>query len=174
MFTYSLPILFGYMQFGTPVEFIGVICFLLIVLYIATHVDSGFKEREWGAVTDLSLYKYLFDSWDGMVKLWLVFWPFFIILNLSLFGTDSMAKAGIITVSTWDEIHFILLTPVIFWTIIVWRNSFNSCSRYWAAAARFMTLAVFFEYALKLAIRKDYPRIFFECQEAALDYAACF
>lgn len=174
MFIYSLPILFGYMQFGTPAEFIGVICFLLVVIYIATHVDSGFKEREWGAVAALTFYKYLFDSWDGMVKLWLVFWPFFIILNLSLFGTDSMAKAGSITVSTWDEIHLILLTPVIFWTIIVWRNSLNTCSRYWAVVARFMTLTVFFEYALKLVIRRDYPRIFFECQETVLDYAACF
>jgi len=35
-------------------------------------------------------------------------------------------------------------------------------------------LAVFFEYGLKLIIRQDYPRVFFECQEIALDYASCF
>ena len=174
MFIYSLPILFGYMQFGSPLEFILVTLFLLAMLGIATTVDERFNEVEWGSVKDLTLYQYLFDSWDGMVKLWLVFWPFFIILNLSLFLCDSLAKAGMFTVSSWDEIHFILLTPVLFWTIVVWRNSANTGSIYWAIAARFMTLTVFFEYALKLAIRRDYPRIFFECQEIALDYAACF
>ena len=174
MFIYSLPILFTHIQMGTPFEFIVVILFLLIILYIATAVDSNFKETKWGAVSDLTLYSYLYDSWTGMVKLWLVFWPFFIIINLSLLAADSLAKNGSITVSSWDEIHFILLTPVIFWTIIVWRNSLNTCSRYWAVGARFMTLTLFFEYALKLIIRRDYPRIFFECQEIALDYAACF
>ncbi len=174
MFIYSLPVLFTYMQFGTPLEFILVILFLLAMLRIVTTVDEKFNEVEWGSVKDLTLYQYLFDSWDGMVKLWLVFWPFFIILNVSLFLCDSLAKAGMFTVSSWDEIYFILLTPVLFWTTIVWRNSANTRSIYWAIAARFMTLAVFFEYALKLAIRRDYPRIFFECQDIALDYAACF
>jgi len=174
MFIYSIPILFGYMQFGTPVEFLGVIVFLLILLYIATHVGIDFKEIKWGKVTDLTFYQYLFDSWNGVVKLWLVFWPFFIIVNISLFGIDTLAKAGMLTVSGWDEIHFILVTPVIFWVIIVWRNSVHTISRYWAVAARFMTLTVFFEYVLKLIIRRDYPRVFFECQDIALDYAACF
>lgn len=174
MFIYSLPILFVHIQMGTPLEFLGVVLFFLFILYVATAVDSDFKEIKWGTVSDLTLYSYLYDSWVGMVKLWLVFWPFFIILNLSLFAADSLAKNGSLTVSSWDEIHFILLTPVIFWTIIVWRNSVHTCSRYWAVGARFMTLTVFFEYALKLIIRRDYPRIFFNCEEIILDYAACF
>ncbi|SHE20222.1 hypothetical protein BPUTEOMOX_1028 [methanotrophic endosymbiont of Bathymodiolus puteoserpentis (Logatchev)] len=81
---------------------------------------------------------------------------------------------GNFTVSSWDEVHFILLTPAIFWTLCVWRNSFNTKSRFSAAGARFMTFAVFFEYALKLVIRDDYPRIFFACQDIMLDYASCF
>ncbi len=174
MFIYSLPILFAYIQLGTSQEYIATILFIIMLLYIATPFDSFFNEIEWGKVSELTLYKYLFDSWHGQVKLWLVFWPFFMFLNLSLYVTDKLAKSGRITVSSWDEIHFILLTPVIFWTITVWRNSINSCSRHWAVAARFMTLTVFFEYGLKLAIRRDYPRVFFECQEAILDYAACF
>ena len=174
MFVYSIPILFTNMQFGTPVEFFGVSCFLLILIYIVTPAGKEFKEINWGKVSELSFYGYLFDSWNGMVKLWLVFWPFFIILNLSLFSIDSFAKSAMLTVSGWDEVHFILVMPTIFWVIIVWRNSQHTCSRYWAVAARFMTVSVFFEYILKLAIRRDYPRIFFECQDIALDYAACF
>ena len=174
MFIYSLPIFFVYIQLGTPQEYLGTIVFLLMLLYIATPYGSFFKDAEWGKLSDLTFYKYLFDSWNGLVKLWLVFWPFFIILNVSLWVTDNLARSGNFTVSSWDEIHLILLTPVIFWTITVWRNSLNTCSRYWAVGARFMTLTVFFEYGLKLVIRRDYPRIFFEGQEAALDYASCF
>ncbi|MFW5443707.1 MAG: hypothetical protein ACKE51_05295 [Methylococcaceae bacterium] len=174
MYVYSLPILFAYIDWGSPLEFLGVIFFLLIVLFISTPFNSLFHEIEWGAISDLTPYKYLFDSWNGQVKLWLVFWPFYIFLNLALYGTDSWAKAGNFTVSSWDEVHFILLTPVVFWTIVVWRNSVNTCSRNWAVGARFMTLTVFFEYGLKLVIRRDYPRIFFECHNAILDYAACF
>ncbi|MEE9337504.1 MAG: hypothetical protein V3U87_05445 [Methylococcaceae bacterium] len=174
MFIYSLPILFSYIQLGTVQEYFGTILFLLILLFIATPFDSSYKEIEWGKVSELTLYRYLLDSWNGQVKLWLVFWPFFIILNLSLYFIDNLARTGSFTVSSWDEIHFILLTPTIFWTIIVWQNSINTSSRYWAVIARFITLAVFFEYGLKLVIRIDYPRIFFQCQEAVLDYASCF
>ena len=174
MFIYSLPLLFTYMQFGTAQEYLVITVFILILLAIVTPFDSHYKEIEWGTISELTMYKYLFDSWTGQVKLWLVFWPFFIILNLSLYITDSVAKAGRFTVSSWDEIHFILLTPVIFWTISVWRSSLNTGSRYWAIGARFMTIAVFFEYALKLAIRIDYPRIFFQCEEVVLDYSTCF
>lgn len=174
MFVYSVPILFGYIQFGSPMEFIGVIGFLLVLLFMVTPAGIDFREITWGKVSELSFYQYLFDSWNGMIKLWLVFWPFFILLNVSLFGIDSLAKAGRLTVSSWDEIHFILVTPAIFWVITVWRNSIHTSSRYWAIAARFMTISVFFEYVLKLVIRRDYPRIFFECQDIALDYAACF
>ena len=174
MFIYSLSIFFAYIQLGTAQEYLGTVLFLLILLYIATPFDSFYKEIKWGAISDLTMYQYLFDSWNGQIKLWLVFWPFFIILNMSLYLTDSLARAGNFTVSSWDAVHFILLTPVIFWLISVWRNSPNTSSRYWAIGARFMTLAVFFEYGLKLVIRMDYPRIFFQCQEAILDYASCF
>jgi len=174
MFIYSLPILFTYIQLGTQQEYMMAMLFVCLLLYIITPYDELFKQTEWGKVSELTLYKYLFDSWLGQVKLWLVFWPFFILINLSLYFTDSLARSGEFTVSSWDEVHFIFLIPVTFWIISVWRNSLNTCSRYWAIGARFLTLTVFFEFVLKLVIRIDYPRIFFQCQELALDYAACF
>lgn len=174
MFIYSLPILFTYIQFGTTQEYLGTIIFILVLLVIMTPFDSSYKKIEWGKISELTMYKYLFDSWMGLVKLWLVFWPFFIFLNLSLYITDSLVKAGKLSVSGWDEIHLILLMPIILWTTAIWRGSLNTGSRYWAIAARFMTIAVFFEYGLKLAIRIDYPRIFFQCKELALDYSSCF
>lgn len=173
MFIYSLPILFINIQLGTPIEFLLIICFLMLVLYIATPFDPSYIE-EGRKLFSLSFYQYLLYSWIGQLKLWVVFWPFFIVLNFSLLITDWLAIHGKFTVSSWDEIHFILATPIIFWTIVVWRNSINTQLFLTGVLARLMTLSVFFEFGLKLLIRKDYPRIFFACQDILLDYATCF
>ncbi len=124
--------------------------------------------------SERTFYKYLLEAWTGQLQLWFVFWPFFILLNVTLFSIDTLAQQGEFTVSSWDEIHFILATPVICWTIAVWRNSVNTSFRFWGAAARLMTVMIFFEYGLKLIIRRDYPRIFFACKEIMLDYSGCF
>ncbi len=174
MFIYSVPILLFHIQLGTPLELILITLFLYILLFIATPFIPGSNDQEGGELLGLSFYKYLLHAWTGQLKLWVVFWPFFIFLNLSLYLTDNLAKQGSFTVSSWDEIHFMLLMPVIFWTMSVWRSSMNTDLRIFAAGARFMTLSVFFEYGLKLLIRKDFPRIFFNCEEVILDYATCF
>lgn len=174
MFIYSLPILFTYIQFGTAQEYRVTILFLLILLFIVTPSNPFFKDIKWGRVSELTMYRYLFDSWTAQVKLWLVFWPYFIILNLSLYTVDTLAKAGEFSISSWDEVHLISLTPSIFWIISVWRNSLNTCSHFWAIGARFVTFFVLFEYGLRLAIRINYPRVFFQCNEVTLDYLACF
>lgn len=174
MFIHSLPIFFAYIQLGTPLDLLLIALLVYIVVYLTMPIIEPVKEQECIALKGLSFYRYLLYSWLGSLKLWVVFWPFFILLNVSLYFTDRLAMQGNFTVSSWDEVHFILLTPATFWTLCVWRNSFNTKSRFSAAGARFMTFAVFFEYALKLVIRDDYPRIFFACQDIMLDYASCF
>jgi hypothetical protein len=91
-----------------------------------------------------------------------------------LYSADTLAKAGMLTVSSWDDVHLMLLLPIVWWTTAVWRCSANTNLRVWAAFARLLTLSVFFEYGLKLLIRIDYPRIFFGCEELLLDYGSCF
>lgn len=172
MFIYSLPLLFTQMQVGTPIELIIIITVILAILYIATPLILD--DKDLNISSNKTFYNYLLNAWVGQSKLWKVFWPFFIILNLSLYIADNLAKSGNFTVSSWDEVHFMLAIPVIFWTISVWRNSINTQFRFWAALARLMTLAVFFEYGLKMVIRIDYPRIFFSCQDIILDYGSCF
>lgn len=173
MFIYSFPLLFSHIQWGTPLHLIIVIFFIAIVLFIASP-KSSVDDIEWESVFSLTFYQYLFQGWNGYLKLWCIFWPFFIVLNISLYMTDTIAKQGLFTVSSWDEVHFMLVMPIIFWIIAVWRNSVNTVSRYWAMLARLMTLSVLFEFGLKLVIRQDYPRIFFACQDIMLDYASCF
>jgi len=172
MFIYSLPLFFTHIQLSTPLELLLIVLFIFVISYLTA--PSPNKDNECVALKGVSLYQYLIFAWIGHLKLWVVFWPFFILLNISLFITDTLAIQGNFTVSSWDEIHFILLTPILFWTLSIWRNSANTHSRVAAAAARLSVITVFFEYALKLIIRDDYPRIFFSCQDIILDYAACF
>jgi hypothetical protein len=167
MFFYSLPILFKDIQLVSQSEFFLMLVVAFIVLYFAGPIpDKNWQQQPFDS--------FLQTSWFGGVSLHWVFWPYFIFLNASLFMADLLAKAGKITVSSWDEIHFALLLTVIWWTMSIWRCSSNTDARIWPALARLATILVYVEYALKLLIRIDYPRIFFNCEEILLDYGSCF
>ncbi|MBM4208659.1 MAG: hypothetical protein FJ190_11880 [Gammaproteobacteria bacterium] len=166
MFYFSLPILFNDIQWVSPLECLLITLGVLVLLYL-----SAPQTGQHGQQTSDS---FLLSAWLGELPLHWVFWPFFLFLNASLLCADLLAKAGKITVSSWDEIHFALLLTVIWWTIGVWRCSANTAHKIWAALARLTTLAVFLEYGLKLLIRIDYPRIFFNCEDILLDYGSCF
>lgn len=167
MFFYSLPILFNEIGLVSPIECLLMLSVSLAVLYFsAPQPEQNWQQQPYDS--------FLLTSWLGGVSLFWVFWPYFIFLNACLFMADLLAKSGKITVSSWDEIHFILLLTVIWWTISVWRCSSNTQARVLAGLARLATISVFLEFALKLLIRIDYPRIFFNCEDILLDYGSCF
>ncbi len=175
MFIFSLPLLFQHMQLGSPLELAGIALFLFGLLLLSAPGFQPLIEQEANRSSQQSnAYHILIRAWTGNLKLWHVFWPFFIALNCSLFAVDLLAKQSQLSVSSWDEIHFILLTPVIFWSLAVWKNSIHCQYKLAIAAARLSCLAVFFEYGLKLYIRIDYPRLFFACHELMLNYKGCF
>jgi len=174
MFFNSLPLFFNQIKLGSPMELLLIILLVYLLLYLITPFDNQLEETTYSPVTKMSLHTYLLYGWAGQLKLLIVFWPFFILLNISLYITDYLAITGNFTVSSWDEIHFILVMPILLWTVCVWRTSINTKIAGLGAAARLMTLTVYFEYALKLIIRDDYPRLFFTCQDILLDYGVCF
>ncbi|WP_031435198.1 hypothetical protein [Methylomarinum vadi] len=171
MFVYSLPIFFHEMRVVEPWELLLATLMLAGFFWISSPEPAAEHVYFEGYA---GLRHYLLRAWLGKATLWQVFWPFFLLLNGILYAVDTVAKRGEFTVSSWDEVHFILLTPVLFWTLCVWRNSANCRSRFWSALARLTVLAVYFEYVLKLIIRLDYPRLFFNCHEFLLDYGVCF
>ena len=167
MYIYSLPLFFSQIGLASPLELLIIIMSLFVVLFISSPLSGDNLQKR-------SVDNYLFAAWSGYIALKWAFWPFFLILNACLYAADTLSKAGMLTVSSWDDVHLMLLLPTIWWTTAVWRCSTNTHIRFWAACARLLTLAVFFEYGLKLLIRIDYPRIFFGCEELLLDYGSCF
>jgi hypothetical protein len=155
------------MGLASPLDLLIIFIALFIVLFVNSLF---FNENPQKQSTD----NYLWSGWSGSAPLKWVFWPFFLILNACLYIADTLAKAGMFTVSSWDDVHLMLLLPIVWWTTAVWRCSPNTKLAVWAACARLLTLSVFFEYGLKLLIRIDYPRIFFGCDELLLDYGSCF
>ena len=167
MYIYTLPLFFSHIGLASPAELLIIFMALFIVLFISSpQCVENSQKRSFG--------NYLFAAWNGNIALSWVFWPFFLILNVCLYAADTLAKAGIFTVSSWDDAHVMLLLPIAWWTTAVWRCSAIAHARIWIACARLSTLGVFFEYGLKLLIRIDYPRIFFGCDELLLDYGSCF
>jgi len=167
MFIYSLPLFFTHIGLASPVELLIIFVAIFIVLFISSPLCVENSQKQ-------SFDNYLFAAWKGNIALRWVFWPFFLILNVCLYAADTLAKAWIFTVSSWDDVYGMLLLPIIWWTTAVWRCSANTHLRVWSAYARLLTLSVFFEYGLKLLILIDYPRIFFGCEELLLDYGNCF
>jgi hypothetical protein len=167
MFFYSLPILFNDIQLVSPVECLLMTGAIFAVIYFtAPPPDQNWQHQPFDS--------FLLTSWLGGVSLYWVFWPFFLFLNASLLTADILAKSGIITVSSWDEIHLIVLLTVAWWMVSVWRCSGNTQARIWSSLARLATISVMVEFSLKLLIRIDYPRIFFNCEDILLDYGSCF
>jgi hypothetical protein len=167
MFIYSLPLFFTHIGLASPLDLLIIFMALFIVLFVSSPLCGENSQKQ-------SSDNYLFVAWNGRVPLKWVFWPFFLILNACLYIADTLTKAGIFTVSSWDDVHLMLLLPIVWWTTAIWRCSANTQLSVWSACARLLTFGVFFEYGLKLLIRIDYPRIFFECDELLLDYGSCF
>jgi hypothetical protein len=171
MFVYSLPLLFTYTTLGTPFELLAIASILFAALLISAPFREDVLEDK---PFNYPLTYYFAYAWNAQLPLWRVFWPFFIILNSGLYAADYTAKMGELTVSSWDNLHFMFFFPSIWWCCAVWRSSENTSKKIWAASARLMTIAVFFEYGLKVFIRSEYPQIFFECQDKLMDYMMCF
>jgi hypothetical protein len=171
MFVYSLPLLLFQIALLTPGElaiFVLVVVGFLWVSSPLPAIENISSATKIGARQQLAL------AWLGRKPLWVVFWPFFLGLNGLLWYVDSLAMRGEFTVSSWDAVHFVLFTPILFWTVCVWRNSTNCLLRIWAVLARLFALAVYIEYGVKLFLRIEYPREFFDCQDAILNYFVCF
>jgi len=171
MFIYSLPLIFTYTDLGSPLELLIIMLTLGIVLYISAPIpNSDVEDKSF----NYPLYQYFIYAWTAQLPLWRIFWPYFISFNLGIYAADVAVRTGILSVSSWDSAHFVFVVPGWFWLVSVWRNSENATKKIYSTSARLMTIAVIFEYILKLYLRIESPRILFNCEDRILDYLICF
>jgi len=151
---------------ASPIDLLIIAVALFVLLFVSSLF---FNEKP-----QQSSAGYLLAGWTGCEALGWVFWPFFLILNACLFTVDTLVKMGMFTVSSWDDVHLMLLLPTIWWTISVWRCSFNTTLIVWVACARWLTISVYFEYALKLLIRMTTHVYFLAVMSCCWIMAAAF
>jgi hypothetical protein len=113
MFIYSLPLFFAHIGLASPLELLIIFMALFVVLFISSPLCRENLQKQ-------SLANYLYAAWSGSVELKWVFWPFILILNACLYSADTLAKAGMLTVSSWDDVHLMLLLSFVWGITAVW------------------------------------------------------
>ncbi len=171
MFVNTLPLIFLYTTLASPEELLVIALGMFSVIYVsAPEPDTDWRQKPHA----FSFRVYLLRGWTGNMALWKIFWPYFLLLNGALLLFDNLVKNSLISVSSWDTLHFVMISPTLWWAMAIWRCSDKTQRRLWGAAARLMVAGVFFEYLLKLWIRIKIPQIFFNCQDHLLDFVTCF
>ena len=169
MFINTLPLMFSEGGLFGPVELLIV----AVCLYAMFYISAPFQQREPipSASSYPGFYGYLYSGWFGDSALTRVFWPFFAVLNAGLYAGDYGVWNGAISVSSWSNIHVMLLAPMLWWTVSVWRSSGSGV---WLALSRLVVVGAFCEFAMRFYIYLKLPRLFFNCEELMLDYFSCF
>ena len=171
MFINTLAAFFIFTSFISPIEAGVILIITAYTIYLLTQAqatDNLVTQR----LKDINFYTYLQSAWLGRLSLLSAFLPFFIILNGALFYADYRSDSGTYTIASWLTILVILALPLFWWTVSVWRCSCHA-NRLWASVARFFTVAVYYEYILRLLIGYYYPQIWFNCQQLIIEYGDC-
>lgn len=169
MFIDTIPILIGEGAMFGLAEFLLVFVALFAVFYISAPFDDRDATVTLESAGDW--YYYLYACWLGQSTLGRVFWPFFLIFNAGLIAADYWVWNGFISVSSWWNIHIILLAPFVWWAVSIWRSPGR---RVLLAMSRLVVCAALFEFGFRGYIYWQVPRLFFNCEELLLDYFSCF
>ncbi|MBT5222970.1 MAG: hypothetical protein HON51_04325 [Gammaproteobacteria bacterium] len=171
MFINTLAAFFVFTSLISPIEAALMLLITAYIVYLLTpaQLTDHLILQEFKGI---DFYMYLQAAWLGRLPLLPVFLPFFIILNGALFYADYRSDAGTYTIASWLTILVILALPLFWWTISVWRCSLHA-NRIWATMARFVIVAVYYEYILRLLIGYYYPQIWFNCQQLIIEYGDC-
>ncbi|RLA25597.1 MAG: hypothetical protein DRQ62_02065 [Gammaproteobacteria bacterium] len=170
----SLSALFAYTNLINYIEASIILLITLSIVYMLTadKLADGEHDRLIIGSDNTNIYMYIQSTWLGRQSLLRAFLPFFIILNCALWYADYRSYNGSYTIASWLTILVILALPVLWWTISVWRCSVHA-SRFWASIARFFTIAVYYEFFLRLIIGYYYPQIWFNCQQLIIEFGDC-
>ncbi len=169
MFITTLPIIFTYTGLFTPIEaIIFLIVVYCLVYFYAPEVNAGWIDNP-----AKGLYHILLSEWLGIDSLWRAFWPFFLLVNGVLYYIDYRVANSTYTINSWKTVHGMLFLPIVWWITAVWRCSANTRYKFWAGAARSVTLCLIIEFCLRFLISTQYPNTLFDCQLLLAVYGDC-
>lgn len=169
MFINTFPIIFTYTSLFSLTEAVIFLAAIFFLVYLYTPEVNKNQTQKSGN----GLYKNLHSAWLGNSALWLVFWPFFLLVNIVLYYIDYRVINVTYTIASWKTVHGMLFLPIVWWTVSVWRCSPNTHHKIWGSAARTITLYLFFEYILRFIISTQYPNTFFDCRLLIMEYGDC-
>jgi hypothetical protein len=169
MFATTLPILFGFTQLISALEFTILLIALALLVFLTTPTFNAEKT----CYPYISFYLYLHAAWLGHMQLWRVFWPFLVLINLVFFYIDYRIDHNTYTINSWKTVHGMVFLPIVWWVVAVWRCSPHTGNRYWAGAARTVTLYLLVELLLRFIIGTQYPQLLFDCRLLLIEYGDC-
>ncbi|GAB6141105.1 hypothetical protein JCM14076_18340 [Methylosoma difficile] len=169
MFITTLPIIFTYTHLLSELE-AGV---FLLALLLLVYVYTPEGEKNWRDMAMPSWYLFLHAAWLGHASLWRAFWPFFIFVNAVLYYIDYRIGNLTYTIASWITVHMMLLLPIVWWIISVWRCSSHTRYRILGCAARTVTVCLVIEFILRILITVRYPNTLFDCQLLVAYFGDC-
>ena len=169
MFIETFPIIFTYTHLFSLIEAVIFLAAIFFLVYFYTPEVN----KNWASKRANGLYNFLHSSWQGNLALWPVFWPFFLLVNAILYYIDYRVMNVTYTIASWKTVHGMLLLPIVWWTVSVWRCSANTRYKIWSSGARTITLYLFLEYILRFIISTQYPNTFFDCRLLIMEYGDC-
>lgn len=169
MFINTLPIIFAYTQLFTLIEAIV----FLAVIFILVYFFAPDANKKWRHKPTGSIYQFLHAAWLGKAPLWGAFWPFFVLVNAALYYIDYRIMTVTYTIASWKTVHGMLLLPIVWWILSVWRCSEHTQHKLFSSAARTLTVCLVFEYFLRFIISTYYPNTFFDCRLLLINHRDC-
>jgi hypothetical protein len=169
MFINTLPIIFTYTQLFSLIEAI----IFLVAIFFLVYFYTPEVNKKWNNKPGNTVYQFLYLAWQGNSALWRAFWPFFVLVNMVLFYIDYRIANLTYTIASWKTVHGMLLLPIVWWTLSVWRCSVNTRYKISSSAARTLTIYLFLEFALRFIISTQYPHTFFDCQLLIMNHLDC-
>jgi len=174
MLIHTLAAFFIFTNLISPLEASAILLTTAYITYLLTPKRQVLLTDTPKPLTFPSFYMYIHATWLGRESLIRAFLPFFILFNSALFYIDYRAATITYTISSWFTSLIILAIPLIWWTVAVWRCSYNHSNQLGACIARFCTIAAYYEYILRFIIRYYYPQIWFDCQQIVIELGDCF
>ncbi len=170
----TLAAFFAFTTVISPLEAGVILLITAYAIYLATAKDNQSIADNTHKPIGAGIYMYIHAAWLGRLSLLRAFLPFFVIFNSVLFYIDYRAEMIRYTISSWFMTLVILAIPLIWWTVSVWRCSYNQTHQLITYLCRYLIVLAYYEYILRFMIRYYYPNIWFDCQQIAIELGDCF